>query len=311
MTILVATSVVRGSRQGESHGGIYLIDLEKKRVVQPIDWNTADIDWQGRGWDRGLRGIAFDGERVFIAASDELFVYDRLFQRLASYRSPYLKHCHEISTFQRRLYLTSTGFDSLLGFDLDQNRFAWGLHIQHSNGVFQGTPFDPEARNGPAPGNALHLNNVFCHERGMYLGGLRTRGLLKFDGRHIVMVATLPAGTHNAQPHRDGILFNDSQADAVRFVTPTEQRAFAVPHFDPATLTNTDMDDSRIARQGFGRGLCVIDDHLIAAGSSPSTVTVHDLDSGKSPIMVNLSMDIRNAIHGLEVWPFEEDGGGD
>jgi hypothetical protein len=306
MTILVATSVVRGSRQGESHGGVYLIDLTNKRVVQPIDWNNAGIDWQGRGWDRGLRGIAFDGGRVFIAASDELFVYDRLFRKVASYRSPYLRHCHEISTYQRRLYLTSTGFDSLLGFDLDRNRFVWGLHIRHGNGAYQGTPFDPAAGGGPAPGNALHLNSVYCHERGMYLSGLRTGGLLKFDGRHIVMVATLPTGTHNARPHRDGILFNDSQADAVRFESPTRQMAFAVPHFDPATLTHTDLDDSRIARQGFGRGLCLVDDRLIAAGSSPSTITLHDLDSGKSTSMVKLSLDIRNAIHGLEVWPYAE-----
>ena len=56
MTILIATSVVRGSRQGESHGGVYLVDLDNQRVRQPIDWNTADIDWQGRGWDRGLHG---------------------------------------------------------------------------------------------------------------------------------------------------------------------------------------------------------------------------------------------------------------
>ena len=62
LTILVATSVVRGSRQGESHGGVYLVDFDADRAVQVLDWNTMDIDWQGRGWDRGLRGIAFDGE---------------------------------------------------------------------------------------------------------------------------------------------------------------------------------------------------------------------------------------------------------
>ena len=67
MTILIATSVVRGSRQGESHGGIYLVDLDHQRVAQAVDWNTTNIDWQGRGWDRGLRGIAFDGGKVLIA----------------------------------------------------------------------------------------------------------------------------------------------------------------------------------------------------------------------------------------------------
>ena len=304
MTTLIATSVVRGSQQGESHGGVYLIDLDNRRVAQPIDWNTADIDWQGRGWDRGLRGIAFDGERVFIAASDELFVYDSNFARLASYRSPYLKHCHEISRFGRRLYLTSTGFDSLLGFDLDQNRFSWGLHVSGGIGSLQCTAFDPGGSNGPAQSNNLHLNSVCCLDRGMYFSGLRTGGLLKFDGRKVSPVVTLPEGTHNAMPFRDGVLFNVSKADVLRFVSPDAGQAFPVPRYEAEQLTHTAFGDSRIARQAFARGLCVVDAGVVAGGSSPSTITLHDLDLGKSTLQVTLSFDARNAIHGLEVWPF-------
>lgn len=305
MTTLIATSVVRGSRQGESHGGVFLIDLDHRRVVQTIDWNTTDIDWQGRGWDRGLRGIAFDAGRVFIAASDELFVYDRNFVRLASYCSPYLKHCHEISRFRRRLYLTSTGFDSLLGFDLDQNRFSWGLHVSRGIGGLQCTAFDPTAEHGPAPSNKLHLNSVNCLERGLYFSGLRTDGLLKFDGRKVVPVVTLPEGTHNAMPFRDGVLFNDSKADVVRFVSPGTERVFRVPRYEAGQLTHTELGDPRIARQAFARGLCVVGESMVAAGSSPSSITLHDLDSGKSTLEVTLSLDVRNAIHGLELWPFE------
>ena len=304
MTTLVATSVVRGSQQGESHGGVYLIDLDKRRVAQPIDWNTADIDWRGRGWDRGLRGIAFDDERVFIAASDELFAYDRNFVLLASYRSPYLKHCHEISRFRRRLYLTSTGYDSLLGFDLDENRFSWGLAFSAGSGGMQCTAFDPAGSNGPAPSNKLHLNSVCCLERGMYFSGLRTGGLLKFDGQKVIPVVTLPEGTHNAMPFRDGVLFNDSKADVVRFVSPDTERTFPVPRYREEQLTHTELGDPRVARQAFARGLCVVDGDVVAAGSSPSTITLHDLDRGKSTLQVTLSRDVRNAIHGLEVWPF-------
>jgi len=141
MTTLIATSVVRGSSQGESHGGVYLVDLDSERVAHPIDWNTIDIDWQGRGWDRGLRGIAFDGDNVYIAASDELFVYNRYFEQVASYRCPYLKHCHEIACYERRLYLTSTGYDSIIGFDLDKLEFSFGLHIAKVHGGHVGTPF--------------------------------------------------------------------------------------------------------------------------------------------------------------------------
>ncbi len=91
MTTLIATSVVRGSIQGESHGGIFLIDLDRQQVAQPIDWNTTNIDWQGRGADRGLRGIEFDSDNVYIAASDELFVYNRDFEQVASYRCPEIR----------------------------------------------------------------------------------------------------------------------------------------------------------------------------------------------------------------------------
>ena len=49
MVKLIATSVVRGSHQGESHGGVYLIDFDNEVVHQTLDWNTADIDWQAIG----------------------------------------------------------------------------------------------------------------------------------------------------------------------------------------------------------------------------------------------------------------------
>lgn len=304
MTTLIATSVVRGSHQGESHGGVYLIDLERQRVAQPIDWNTADIDWQGRGWDRGLRGIAFDGERVFIAASDELFVYTPGFELMESYRCPYLKHCHEMSVYKRRLFLTSTGFDAILGFDLDANRFSWGLQIRRELTGFSATPFDPRSSRGPAPGNSLHLNSVHCTDQGMFVAGLNSGGLLVYTGRKITLRASMPEGIHNAMPFRDGILFNDTRANTVRFVTPDNEHAFHVPRYDDDQLTHTRLDDSRIARQGFGRGLCAISDDLIAAGSSPSTVAIHDLTRLTTVRTVTLTYDVRNAIHGLEVWPY-------
>jgi len=50
--------------------------------------------------------------------------------------------------------------------------------------------------------------------------------------------------------------------------------------------------------------LKVIDDQTIACGSSPSTVTLHRFESGTTSRMATLTHDVRNAIHGLEVWPF-------
>lgn len=304
MTTLIATSVVRGTRQGDSHGGVYLVDIDRQRVAQAIDWGTVDIDWQGRGWDRGLRGIAFDLGQVYIAASDELFVFDSKFNRLASFRSPHLKHCHEIFRYKRRLYLTSTGFDSILGFDLDKKEFSWGLRIATIAEEFRATPFRPGAVDGPPPSNHLHLNNVHCSPIGMYISGMHTKGLLRYSGDRIEKLISLPTGCHNAQPYRDGVLFNDTDSDTVRFISADKQRTFRVPRYDEALLTHTDFDDSKTARQAFARGLCDLGDGVVAAGSSPSTITLHNFETMKTTLSINLTMDVRNAIHGLEVWPY-------
>jgi hypothetical protein len=296
--------VVRGSRQGESHGGVYLVDFGNDRATQVLDWNAMGIDWQGRGWDRGLRGIAFDNDTVYIAASDELFAYTPDFQLIGSWRNRYLKHCHEIFRHERTLFLTSTGFDSILGFDLDKLGFSWGLRVAALGDGFVGTPFDPEFNDGPPPSNALHLNNVHCEQGGMHISGLRTAGILLFNGRHLRRWVEIPVGSHNARPFRGGVLFNDTEADVVRFATRDAERVFNVPHFPAESLTHVSPDDARLARQAFGRGLCVINDELIAAGSSPSTISLLDLRPGTKSRMVTLTHDIRNAIHGLEVWPF-------
>lgn len=305
---LLTTSVVRGTQQGESHGGIYLIDLDQRAISQVMDWDRADIDWQGRGWDRGLRGIAFDNETIYIAASDELFAFSPTFDKLGSWRNPYLKHCHEIAVWRRTLYLTSTGYDSILGFDLDAKCFSWAMAVQTEDYRFAASRFDPEGSKGPLQLNKLHLNNVYCNEAGMYLSGLRSGGMLHFNGKTVQMSAELPPGTHNARPFRDGVLFNDSAANALRYAgrgDGAEDRAFKVPSFDPSKLTHRDMDESGVARQGFARGLCALSSSVVAGGSSPSTVSIYDLAANESVLTLTLSMDVRNAVHGLEFWPFD------
>ncbi|MDH5311920.1 MAG: hypothetical protein OEY08_18465 [Gammaproteobacteria bacterium] len=305
---LITTSVVRGSNQGESHGGVYLIDLEDRQVTQALDWNRADIEWHGRGWDRGLRGIAFHKDRVYIAASDELFAYTPDFERIGSWRNRYLKHCHEICVYEENLFMASTGYDSILAFDLGKEEFHWAMQVKTEDFAFQGSTYDPRGESGPLMLNKLHINNVECSRHGMYISGLKTGGMLHFNGKTVLMSVELPPGSHNAQPFRDGVLFNDSQADALRYsgrTTDAEDRAFRVPKYDPRELQHVSTDASGVARAGFARGLCVLSDHVVAGGSSPSTVSVYDLAANERLLSVSLTRDVRNAIHGLEVWPFD------
>ena len=301
---LLVSSVVRGSQQGDSHGGLYLIDFARGEFEQVIDWNTSGIDWEGRGADRGLRGIVIAGKEIFVAASDELFVYDPWFRQIASYTCPHLKHCHEMSLHGSKLYITSTGFDAIVRFDIATRRFDLGIAIVTDGRLVNARAFDPNQPGAHPPSNVLHINNVHVDDTGVYVSGRKMPALVQLTQTRIGMVAGLPRGTHNARPFRGGVLYNDTDNDSVVWQGPQGRVAIRTPLYDPKTLTHVDVDQSGLARQGFGRGLCVISETLIAAGSSPTTVSIHDLEARASIRTINLSNDVRNAAHGLAVWLF-------
>ena len=252
-----------------------------------------------------MRGIEFTDEAIWIAASDELFCYSPTFELVTSYRNPYLRHCHEICIKDQLLFLTSTGFDSLLVFHLESREFIWGLYLSKNGQEWIGQRFDPRTKGGPPFVNNYHINMVIVNDDGVYFSGLNTGALLALSSSmEVTEYCSLPRGCHNARPHLGGVLFNDTRSDVVRYVAREGKSAVvAVPTFPTDSLEYQGIDDSKVARQGFGRGLCLIDDFTVAIGSSPSTITVVDLHSSTRVTGVNLTLDIRNAIHGLERWP--------
>jgi hypothetical protein len=300
---VLISSVVRGANQGDSHGGLYRVDLETGAHEQLIDWNDGGINFDGRGADRGLRGIVVYQDLIFVAASDEIFVLDKSFKTVASYRNDYLKHCHEIAEFRGALYVTSTGFDAILRFDLETRTFDLGIQLVRQGSGYAARTFDPGAPGSAAPNGSLHLNNVFPDGFGIHVSGLKLPALLQVTPKSVTVFAEIPLGAHNAQPFRGGVLLNDTDNDSLVWHSAERHVAIPVPSYPEASLLFTDADVSGVARQAFGRGLCRLSDLLVAGGSSPTTVSVYDLANGKRLKSINLTMDVRNAAHGIAVWP--------
>lgn len=317
---VVVTSVIRSAYQGQSHGGVYLVDLETGKHEQVVDWDESNISWEGRGGDRGLRGIAFYDGHVYLAASDEIFIYDDKFRLQRSFRNRYLKHCHEIFISGDCLYLTSTGYDSILSYDLADERFIAGYTIRlgatsravlkYGRMYLRPRPsfrvFDPEQPGGPAPGDSAHLNSVTGDGQRIHVSGTLLGRLYAIHPDDSLSVhATTPFGTHNARPFRDGVVFNDTGDNQVAICDRQGrgQISFPILAYDPRDLVNAHLALGN-ARATFGRGLALHEDRYVITGSSPATVSVHDVATRTTTRCVNLTMDVRNAIHGLEVWPF-------
>lgn len=317
---LLCSSVIRSVHQGESHGGVYLVDLQSQTTEQVLDWADERIDWEGRGGDRGLRGIAIHDGLIYLAASDEVFVYDREFRQLRSFRNPYLKHCHEINLDGDRLYLASTGHDSVLEYDIRKEAFSRGWTLRYRSGATawkrlggrpspRFRPFDPNAPGGPAPADTTHINNVWPEDGAIYACGTRLGTLWQIRGDRLRRAAKVPFGTHNARPFRDGVLFNHTEGDRIVYADRHgEVRAtFDLPTYPATSLVHADLPGD-LARPTFGRGLAVVDDSILVGGSSPATISAYDIETGERFASVNITMDVRNAVHGLEVWPFDDPG---
>ncbi len=320
---LLVSSVIRATDKGESHGGAYVVDLATGAVEQKLDWSDQSIDWAGRGGDRGLRGIAIHDGLVYMAASDEIFVFDAAFQRRASFRNVYLKHCHEICIDGQRLHATATGFDAVLTLDLLTGEWVDGYSLRFAQmGGRRLMPrrirrrfsrpqqpiirrFDPTRADGPNPGDTTHINSVTASRGSLHVSGRAMARLVRIDGGKAKTFAHIPYGTHNARPFRDGVILNHTDTDSVAYVDleGNVQRSWPVVTYDTGTLGHSDLS-ADLARQGFGRGLAVIDDDTFVAGSSPATVTLYRFDNQQPVSHVTLTNDMRNAIHGLEVWPF-------
>jgi hypothetical protein len=307
MTKLIATTVVHGAEPGQVHGGAYLVDLVNRGVFRTIELDSNDIEWFGEEGGRGLRGIAFDGETIYIAAGNALLAYDKRFRLLESWRNPYLLNSRGICIFERKLFLTSSGNDCILAFDLDEKKFHWAMQIKSEQFQFRPVTFDPLEADGPLPINKLHLTNVQCGEEGMYIGGLDTGGVLHFNGTAIQMSVELPRGAQDARFLRKGVVFNDSRNGVIRYSgreDGKEDRAISVPFFTPSDHSRNDPDEARSLKRGYARGLCVLSGASVAGGSTLAGVSVYDLRNNKRLMTVNFTKNVREAINCIEALPW-------
>jgi len=330
---VIVSNVVRAANKGERHGEVRLVDLAEGTSEQVLDCAATDISWEGSGGERGLRGMVCHDGRILLASHRHIHIYDQSFRLLGEITNPYLGQIHELSVHRGILWITSTSFDSVLGYDLAGGRFRQGYClrplprrvVRSKNWVrrlvrtslhrfdLPSVPaprlhcFDPEAPGGPERGDQYHINNVFATDEALFIsaGGFNRLLAVKEGGR-LEADARIPIGTHNARPLGDGSLVNDTLHD--RGIVHYDRRGRRLANWPPIKHDHKDLEmghlPDRKARAGWARGLCLTDDGLLIGGSSPATIAVYDFHRRQLLRTVNLTRDIRYAVHGLALWPW-------
>lgn len=316
---IICSSVIRSVQKGDSHGGIYIIDLETEEIKQVVDWNKTDIDWSGRGGDRGIRGIAFYNENIYVAIDDSIIVYDINFKTVDTIKNKYLKALHEINICGDSLYIASTFHDSIIEYDLKNKKFKKGYcfrrvkyknkYYDYINRLFKREKFDffiydPNSDDGPIKDDTCHINYVSIYKDKIYFCGTGITNIYEIDDDKVERFFSVPKGTHNAGPIDRGIIMNDTVSEKVVYYDTNEKshQSFEIKKYSTEEMIETDIPNDH-ARQSFGRGLAVYNDYIIG-GSSPATISVYKFGEKKPVKILNVSNNIRNAIHGLEIWPY-------
>lgn len=331
---VIATSVIRLSQPNEAHGKIYIVDLENSHLIREIDWKQEAESYDGRGGDRGLRGIEFYNDNIIIATSRRLLFFDRDLVLLKEFSHDCMGDVHEITRSGKILYLISSRFDSILEFDIVNEVFLKahkitnklnrrinpskiGLGVQKFTPWFRFIrPFYPkQIKSKPIDlisgeiaweSDYLHLNSLSSQDGNVYFSGSKMNAIYCLNGGRIVQVASIPFNTHNARlMGEDRAIFNFTMSDRIVVCSLKGKiiDKISIPLFDSKLLEN-DPYNNKQARQGWLRGMAFHGENTIIVGFSPATIAAFNLESKELISKVNLSLDTRNAIHGLEIFPF-------
>ena len=170
----LVTSVVRHTSPDQTSGYLYVVDLEAKAVRRKVEApeNTRRAqDSNPRGGLRGLRGISVWGDRVVVANTERLLVYDTRWRPLGDLSHPLLGGIHDVLATEEGLWVASTSADLVVklgwgGELLDVWEWRLDRQLGRALGLHRVPPVDrtrdyrdPESMRRGVP-NLVHLNGL-------------------------------------------------------------------------------------------------------------------------------------------------------
>lgn len=301
---ILCSSVVRSTHRGDSHGGIYIVDLNSGDYEKVIDWNNPNINWEGRGGDRGIRGLSVYNGLLYAVAGNELFAFDMTTWKIAdSWTTKYMFLTHECWQHKDKLYICAGGSDSILVFDLKRQKWTFSYYHNKECSDFA-KMYDPISGNGYQIiyGGKHHLDSVIVDDSYIYFCGAYTPQLLAIH-KETLQIKQYPkfniSETHNARLYRDGVLYNVSRMSKTVYQDFNGPMVvWDTPHYKQEDMTHTNLPADH-AVQGYTRGMVTYKNFIIC-GSSPATINVFDFDQpGDTVKSVQLTSDLRNSICGI------------
>jgi hypothetical protein len=124
MTLLLVSTIKRNTDPSAASGHIYVVDVEKQRVLQRstiVEPPYKSLDPNPRGGTRGGRGIALGEDQIAITNYSTIFRYSSKWEFLGLISNPLTAAIHDTLFQDGTLWVTSAANDLTLQMDMEGN----------------------------------------------------------------------------------------------------------------------------------------------------------------------------------------------
>ncbi len=180
---IAVTSAVRHAGTADISGFFRVVELDSGRVpakapIPESAWRADDPN--PRGGVRGAKGVSVHGDRLVVANSERLFVFDTSWALVAEITHPLMGAVHDVLAIEDGIWVTCSACDLLLKVDWHGEpveSWSWRSDAALVSALgFDSLPaFDPDADHRDprvaqqGAHNIVHLNAVAPDDRGLLL----------------------------------------------------------------------------------------------------------------------------------------------
>jgi len=260
---ILATVVLRTSKPEEAHGFLVAIDWPARRVVRTLaaPGLYGELGYRNRGGRRGFRGLARHQGRVWLAASDAIYLLDPAslgIVGMVSHR--YMGSIHDLFADGDGVWVTCTGADGIFKINEQQEvvderwvkgRPARDLRVHFDDAL-----------------DTLHINSIYRYRGEIYFYAAFTGEVFRVRPEGVEVTDTLERMCHNVFRDERGFFRSVSPLSELRYGETT----VTLPREGPP---------GEFTHPGWLRGLERLPNGHVLVGSSPARIFEVDLEAAR------------------------------
>jgi hypothetical protein len=308
---LFLSTIKRGSQKHQITGHLFNLDPTTFHITKKVDIpepTTKKGFWNPRGGNRGARGITVHNNILYVATATRIRKYDLNLNYLGEIQNKRFAGLHNIHANSSGIVALSTIHDLVVKVDYSGNTL-WEWHGHKSKLLQKTFKFAPRKIDY----NIYNKNNAamdnYLKEDRLHLSGscIHNNKLLILSGRKNFVVEIVAPNKENVYMHdrtlaaaHDIVWVNN-----LMYVNNTRNQSISVYNNGKhIKVINTKMYDAtrkidQFATAGWQRGLHKYDNDHLLVGTSPLTVFLLNIRTGKIPHKWKLDNDIKHCSYSL------------